>query len=327
MEPRVLAIDLGGTNVKAAIVDGSGRILEEDHCPTESHKGPDAVLHAMTDLSRRLLERAGLGVEDLVALGVGAPGPLDSKSGIILRCPNLPGWENLPVAERLSAALKLPVHLENDANAAALAEAWVGAGKGRRHVICLTLGTGVGSGVVVDGRLLKGRGLASEIGHMIIREGGRRCGCGARGCFESYASATAVVARAEEALDQCLADGGVSSLAGKVISCKAVFDAAGEGDGLAARIVEDTAQHLAVGLASLIHVFHPEVIVLTGGMIRAGERALLEPARRHLWTLAMSEFLEGLELLLSPLADRAGVLGAAAVALRRSGSGCFLDMS
>jgi len=320
MAEVVIAIDLGGTNIKGAVVDTTGRLITEGRTPTLSDKGPDDVCRRIADLGRQLVDAASCSFDDVVALGVGIPGPCSSKAGLVIRCPNMPGWENYPVAKTLTELLDVPVHVENDANAAALAEAWLGGGKGCRHVVCLTLGTGVGCGIVANGRILKGQGQGAELGHMIVREGGRQCGCGARGCLEAYASAGAVAKRAEDALRDGGPAVGRSVLAdGSAPTCERVFRAAEEGDSLALRLVSDTARYLAAGLASVVHIFHPEVIVLTGGMIRAGEDAVLVPTRKFLSTLAMAEMLRDVRLELSPLEDRAGILGAAAIALNRTG--------
>ena len=319
MAKVVVAIDLGGTNIKAALVATNGQILREKRVPTEAAEGPEAVCSRIVVLARDLIQAEGLAMEDVISVGIGVPGPLNSKTGVVLRCPNMPGWEDFKVAEFITEQLQVAVHIENDANAAALAEAWVGAGKGTRHVVCMTLGTGVGCGVVANGRILKGQGQGAELGHMIVREGGRLCGCGARGCLEAYAAAGSVAKRAIDALN----DGGPavrkSRLAGTTPTCKSVFQAAEEGDALALRLVSDTARYLAAGLASVVHIFHPQVIVLTGGMISAGDDAVLGPTKKFLSTLAMSEMLQSVEIKLSPLEDRAGVLGAAAIALNRSG--------
>jgi len=314
---QVVGVDLGGTNIKVALVDDTGRVAYEDRCPTTSADGPSAVCARIAQLVDELLLAAGLNVSQVLALGIGAPGPLDSRAGLVLRCPNMPGWENFPLSAELTERCGLPVHLENDANASALAEAWIGAGRGKQNVVCITLGTGVGSGVVAGGRLLKGRGLACELGHMIVHEGGRLCGCGARGCFEAYASATAVVKRACEALLETPNESPLAELSD--ITCKDVFDAALEGDAIAVSVIDGTARYLAAGMASIVHVFHPDVIVLTGGMIAAGEEALLRPAVAYLEERAMAECLAGTAIELSELRDRAGILGAAAVALVRSG--------
>ena len=223
MSELVVAVDLGGTNIKAALVDRNGRVLINGRSATKAENGASSVCSRIVSLVKKLFKRQGVSAKDLLSLGIGVPGPLDSKTGVVLRCPNMPDWENYNLAKRLTAALKLPVHIENDANAAALAEAWLGAGKGCKHVVCLTLGTGVGCGLVIDGRIMKGQGQGAELGHMIVREGGRLCGCGARGCLEAYASAGAVSKRAIEALQEGGPAVKASLLAGKEPSCKDVF--------------------------------------------------------------------------------------------------------
>ena len=314
----VLGIDLGGTNIKGALVDENGFVHGSRSVPTDSSNGPEAVCRDIASLSRELIK--GCSEEhSIVAAGVGVPGPLDAEEGIVHRCPNIDGWEDFNIVGELRELLELPVFIENDANVAILAEAWVGGAKGARNAVCLTLGTGIGSGIIVNGELLRGMGQASELGHMIIREGGRLCGCGAHGCFEAYSSAGAVAAIAKEAL---LHGGPVvkkSALFGTDPTCESVFRASSMGDALAIRLVADMSRYLATGIASIINIFHPEVIVLTGGMINAGDEAVLGTVRKYLPCLAMKELLKDVKINLSPLQNRAGVLGAASL--------CFKSLS
>lgn len=309
----VLAIDFGGTNIKGALIDEHGFVHVSRSVPTKSDSGPVAICEDIAALSRDLA-KACSDEHTIVAAGVGVPGPIDAQEGIVLRCPNIGGWEDFDIVSELKKLVELPVFIENDANAAVLAEAWVGGAKGAKNVVCLTLGTGIGSGIIVNGQLLSGVGQASELGHMIIREGGRLCGCGAHGCFEAYASANSVAAIAKEAI---LYGGPLvknSTLYGTEPTCAAVFKSAGLGDALAIRLVADTSRYLAAGIASVVNIFHPEAIILTGGMINAGDEAVLGTVRKYLPCLAMKELLKDVKISLSPLQNRAGILGAAAVA-------------
>lgn len=309
----VLAIDFGGTNIKGALIDEHGFVHESRSVSTASGSGPVGICEDIAKLCRELA-KACSDEHTIVGVGVGVPGAIDAARGIVLRCTNLPGWTDFDIVGELKSLLELPVFIENDANAAVLAEAWVGGAKGAKNVVCLTLGTGVGSGVLVNGQLMSGVGQASELGHMIIREGGRLCGCGAHGCFEAYASASSIAAIAKEAL---LYGGPLvknSVLYGTEPTCEAVFKAADSGDPLAIRLVADASRYLAAGIASIVNIFHPESIILTGGMINAGDEAILGTVRKYLPCLAMKELLKDVKITLSPLQNRAGILGAAAVA-------------
>ncbi|MGB2967575.1 MAG: ROK family protein, partial [Phycisphaerae bacterium] len=201
MTKRYVGVDLGGTNLKLGLVSADGKIVHRSSAATEAERGPDHVLARIAHAVRRLAEGAHLPLTDIAAVGVGAPGPLDSKAGIVVFAPNMAGWRDVPVRDRLQGDLGRPVVLENDANVAAYGEFRCGAARNVSNLALLTLGTGIGGGIVLDGRLFRGStDTGAELGHMVIQYGGRPCGCGNRGCLEAYASATAVVARAREAL-------------------------------------------------------------------------------------------------------------------------------
>jgi len=308
MAKRYVGIDLGGTNLKLGLVSDAGELLDSLSVPTEAQEGPDHVLDRMADGVRQVAEKAGAALDDVAAVGVGVPGPLDSSKGLVYIAPNLPGWIDVPVRDTLQKALGKTVVVENDANAAAYGEFRVGAGRDVDSMFVLTLGTGVGGGIVQDGRLLRGASdTGAELGHTIIRYGGRLCGCGNRGCLEAYASATAVVSRFRE-------EAGVSDLSRKAdLECKDVFDAADGGNKAAARIVAETAEYLAVGITSILHALNPELVVLTGGMMGAGE-PFLDRIRRHVGAMAFPSAWKVCDVRWSTLGGDAGILGAALAA-------------
>jgi len=308
MAKRYVGIDLGGTNLKLGLVSAEGEMLASLSVPTEAQEGPDHVLRRMAVGVRQVAEKAGTPMDDVAAVGVGVPGPLDSAKGLVHIAPNLPGWIDVPVRDTLQKALGKTVVVENDANSAAYGEFRVGAGRDVNSMFVLTLGTGVGGGIVQDGRLLRGASdTGAELGHTIIRYGGRLCGCGNRGCLEAYASATAVVARFRE-------EAGVSDLSRKPdLECKDVFDAAEAGNKAAARIVAETAEYLAVGITSILHALNPELVVLTGGMMGAGE-PFLDQIRRHVAGMAFPSAWKICDVRWSTLAGDAGILGAALAA-------------
>jgi glucokinase len=318
MTKRYVGIDLGGTNLKLGLVTASGELLERLSRPTEGDRGPQHVIDRMAEAVRDLCQKAGVPLADVAAVGIGSPGPVDTKRGIVEFAPNLPGWKNVRLRDELHERLKRPVVLENDANVAGYGEFRCGAARKVRNLVLLTLGTGIGGGIILDGRLFRGvSDTGAELGHMIICCNGRPCGCGNKGCLEAYASATAVVARAQERIDA----GATSSLAGKKdLSCKEVFDAAAAGDALAAGIVEETAEYLAIGITSLLHVLNPEMVVLTGGMMGAGD-ALLNRIRERVGQMAFKGASSVCEICWSTLGGDAGILGAAlaAEAFERTG--------
>ena len=313
-----IGLDLGGTNIKAGLVDETPNVLASASVPTPLEGGPDSVISVMSDLAWRVAAEAKLGMEEVSCIGIGSPGPLDFKNGVVLALPNLQGWQNVPLRDRTSAKTGRPVVLENDANAAAFGEFWAGAGRDPsiRHMIMLTLGTGIGSGLIIDGRIVHGGfGLGGEGGHLIVEPNGRLCGCGQHGCLESYASARNTALRAEAAL----AAGEPSSLrqVGKSgsgqISAKDVFDAAKIGDLLARRIVQETAKYLAIGCVSLCRVLDPQMIVFAGGMTLAGDYLfdmVTAEFQKRTWSITKDQ----VQVVPARLGNDAGFIGAAAVA-------------
>lgn len=304
-ERLVLALDIGGTKLAAGVVDASGAIRASDRMPTHASEGPDRVIDRLIALGRSVVAQAGVAWSDLAGVGVGCGGPLDPRSGVILGPPNLPGWVNLPLADRLHAALGLPVFVENDANAAALGEHRFGAGRGVANMVYFTISTGVGGGVILDGRLYHGvNGNAAELGHMVVLHGGRRCECGRKGCLEAYASGTAIVQRARERLGP------------DIESTEAVVAAVQAGDPAAVQFWDETMAILADGVANAIHAYNPARVVLGGGVTNAGE-LLFEPVRRFALRSVFPVHAGVVEIVPAALGNAVGIVGAAAVALTR----------
>lgn len=320
-----IGLDLGGTNIKAGVVDDDARVLSRVSIPTPGESGPEAVMQAMAEAAQAAADQAKLTLAQIDGIGIGAPGMLDLKRGLVLAAPNLPGWKNTPIRDRITELTGRPAVLENDANAAAFGEYWAGAGRDPsvRNLIMITLGTGVGSGIVIDGKLLHGAfDLGAEAGHLIVVPNGRLCGCGQRGCIEAYASASSTARRACEAVKS----GEESSLArdfGKQpdrITAKDVFEAANRGDALATRIVEETATYLGIACISLCRVLDPQMIVFAGGMILAGDQLfdrVRAAFRAHDWHVVETRA----QLVPALLGNDAGFIGAAAVAWDAFGPG------
>lgn len=312
---HILGIDLGGTNIVVGCVaeDGS-RVLGLVSEPTEAATGAEGVLGRMLDLARRSMALAAREQPklDVIGVGIGAPGPLDAARNIIRLAPNL-GWRDFPLRLRIAEGLGIPAVLDNDANCAALGEWWQGAARRTSDAVCLTIGTGIGGGIIIDGKLYHGASSAAgELGHTTIDVGGRRCKCGNYGCIEAYASGPAIAARAVEALEA----GAASTLPGMVggdaarITAQTVYDAAYAGDELALDVVRDTAVYLGAAIANFINIFNPEVVVVCGGVTKAGEK-LFHPLQREVAKRAFKPAVEVCQIVPGQLDGTAGVLGAA----------------
>lgn len=313
-------IDLGGTNIKAALVDENGHIMAETSAPTGLPRPPRELCAAIAAVLDELLKASGVPKENVAALGIGCPGSVQEKTGAVLYANNL-AWENVPVAEWLRALTGLPVAVGNDANVAALGEALYGCARGAQSAVIVTLGTGVGGGIVIDGRLVTGfNGAASELGHMVVEPDGEPCTCGQRGCLEAYASATALLRetrRAMAAYPQSLlhAMAAQDGLSGAV-----PFAAAAAGDAAARAVVNAYIRRLGQGIGSVINILFPEVIGLSGGVANQGE-ALLAPLRREVEQRVYGHELGGPlpRIVACTLGYQAGLVGAAALAAQRFG--------
>jgi glucokinase len=315
----VLGIDIGGTNLVVGSVaeDGSSMVASASE-PTHSEAGATDVVDRLVGLAERAVattRREAPGAE-ILGVGVGAPGPLDTKRGIVLLTPNL-GWVNMPLRQIIHDRLGLPAALDNDANCAVLGEWWVGAARGARHAIGITIGTGIGGGLIIGGRLYHGASdVAGEIGHITIDTEGRRCKCGNYGCLEAYASGPNIALRAVEELEAG-AESRLRALVGgdrEKVTAQTVYQAAADGDELALEVVNDTAKFLGVGIADLLNVFNPEVVVVCGGVTLAGDH-LFEPLRREVARRAFKPAVTACRIVPGELAGTAGVYGAAKIFL------------
>jgi len=323
-EPGKLAAigaDLGGTNIRLALVDPEGGLSEPTYYPTPRKGDAAAILETLAQGVRALDRQARAHGIRLVGCGLGVAGLLDGRAGLVYTAPNVAGFQDLPLKKLLEEMVEVPVTLENDANAAAFAEYWLGAGRGVGSLVCLTLGTGIGSGIILEGKLLRGAsGAAAEAGHIAVEADGERCGCGARGCLEAYASATAILreARAALARGEGTALGSSFGTRPEALTAKDVGDAARAGDPVARGILEKAGRYLGVGLGSLVNLLNPDLITLAGGLVGAGD-LLLRPALAELERRAFPVLLRRTRVELSALADTAGILGAAGLVLADAG--------
>ncbi len=312
-----LGIDLGGTKIIAGLVERSGRILAKEYRETQAAQGPASVFDRLIEATTTVLASQSIDLSEVNAIGVAAAGPIDAASGTVTAPPNLPGWHDVPLARLIQNRVSLPTYLENDAASAALAEFTFGAGRGCQHMIYVTASTGIGGGFVLNGRLYQGAaGAAGEIGHMTLLPNGPLCGCGNRGCLEALASGTAIARDARERVSR-----GVPTLIAELvngdltkISAKVVAQAADEGDIEAQEILQEAMEYLGVGVANLVNLFNPEIIVIGGGLTNMGER-LFDTVRRVIDRRAFPISAHTVEVRPAQLGSDVGLLGAAAVAM------------
>lgn len=307
-----LGVDLGGTKVETVLVDAAGRVLASCRRPTRPERGPDRVIADIAACVETCLSEAG---EAAQALGVGMAGQVD-RTGTLHFAPNL-GWRNVPLKAKLEEKLGIPVVIDNDVRAVTWGERQHGAGQGTDELVCLFVGTGIGGGIISGGRLLEGcNNTAGELGHTTIVSGGRRCRCHNRGCLEAYAGGWAIAERAQEAvLADHQAGQQLVALAGSIeqISATTVAQAYGDGDPLARGLVEETVQYLAAGMVSIVNAFNPCLLVLGGGVIQ-GLPDYVSMAERVVRENALQAAVEGLHIVMAALGDKAGAIGAAALA-------------
>jgi glucokinase len=306
-----VGIDLGGTTFTIGLLSSNGDLLSAGNYPTFIERGHEDIIDRMAAEAVKLWEREGFGREDVLEVGIGSPGPLDLRTGTVITTPNLK-WTNVPLRDMIQERLNLPVTIDNDAVSATFGEFWVGAGKPFNDVIGITLGTGVGGGIILGGRIHHGaQDIAGHVGHMVIEAGGRRCGCGNLGCLESYASATGIVASSLEALESN-SDSVLHDIA-PPLSSKKVYEAAVKGDRLAHEIFDRTGWYLAIGINNLLNVINPEAVILMGAVANAGD-ILLDPVKAHLKSLAFERVFKETAVLKGTLGELAGAIGAAGFA-------------
>ncbi len=315
----IIGVDLGGTKIFAGAVSLDGQHTSGMRSiATQPEVGAEGVVDRMVGLIEGVvldtMNETGATRKDFIGIGIGAPGPLDREKGLVIVAPNL-GWKDFPLRERVSSRLKLPATLDNDANCATVGEFWLGAARGARNVVGITIGTGIGGGLIFDGELYHGSSdVAGEIGHTTIDVNGRHCKCGNYGCLEAYASGPAIATRAREALAR---EDNASMLTSMVdgqhdrITAELVYDAAKKGDGVANEIVRDTARYLGAGIATLLNVVNPDVVVVAGGVTRAGD-ALFAPLRTEVRRRAFKPAVQAARIVPAELPGTAGVIGAVA---------------
>lgn len=312
-EQQVIAVDLGGTHIRAAVVNAAGQLSHRSSLSTEAQRGPRGVIERIASVVESVAQEAGVGPE--VPIGVASPGPLNPRTGVVLYTPNLPGWRNVPFVEILTGLTGRRVAIANDGNCAALGEVRFGSAKGKRNLVYLALGTGIGGGVISEGQLIDGEnGLGAEVGHTLVALDGPRCSCGSVGCLEAFASGWAIKREAEAVATT--ADGDMMRrLAGDgEIHAGIVAQAARAGDPAASLVLERAGRALGAAIGSFINLFDPEMIVIGGGVAAIGD-VLMEHARREMPAHSFYDMRRDIEIVYSSLGADTGLYGAGALAM------------
>jgi glucokinase len=320
----IVGVDLGGTNIVVGLLPiAGGDVLGLRVMPTDSHRGPkfvvDRIVQMVESAISDVLAQEGLSRDAIAGVGIGSPGPLDRKAGVVINTPNL-GWRNFPLRDLISNAVGLPATLDNDANCATYGEWWLGAGRGMDTLVGMTLGTGIGGGIVLGGQIFHGcSDVAGEIGHMTIDSTGRRCKCGNYGCLEAYASGPAIALRAVEGIEAGVETVLTDMVNGRMeeITAATVYEGVVAGDPFSTEVMKDTAKFLGAGIANIINVLNPQMVVIAGGVTRAGDH-LFVPLRAEVRRRAFRSAEERCEIVSGVLPGTAGVVGAAAVFKRET---------
>ncbi len=307
-----IGIDLGGTNIVAGVVNENHEIVASAKCKTNCPRPAADIVADMAKVAREAVEKAGINLSDVAGVGVGSPGTCNKDTGVVEYANNL-GFDNLPLCAMLNEQLGLPVFIENDANAAALGEFCAGAAKGADSCICITLGTGVGGGVIINGEVFSGANFAgTELGHTVINVGGEPCSCGRKGCWEAYASATALVRQTRRAMEADK-DSKMWDIAGSLdnVDGRTAFDAMRAGDAAGTAVVDAYIYYVAVGLIDMINIFQPEILCVGGGICKEGD-TLLVPLQKYIEAERYSKHsVKQTRLTVAQLGNDAGVIGAA----------------
>ncbi len=307
-----IGVDLGGTNIAVGLVDEDGKILHKDSVPTLLERGAEPIVKDMANLSLKVIKDAGYTLDDVKAVGVGVPGIADPKTGVVIFCTNLK-WHMVPLRQIMQSIIDKPVFIDNDATVAGLAESVAGVSAGVANSVFLTLGTGVGGGIIINHKVYSGsHGVGSELGHMTVQCEGRRCTCGSIGCWEQYSSATALIRQGREAAQKHPESLIVKMVDGDLdkIEARTVIDAARQGDAVALEVYDQYIYYLAIGIVAIINALDPEVIALGGGVSKAGD-FLLEPLRKKVAEYVFYKDLPYADIEIATLGNDAGIIGAA----------------
>ena len=311
-----IGVDLGGTNMRVGAVDSEGMMVHRLMLPTRVNLGLQKVVERIIQAIQEVINHTISPGNQIKGIGIGSPGTINIQSGIIISSPNFPEWKQVPLKQMIEETLSITTFMDNDANAFAFGEKWVGAGKEVQSLVCLTLGTGVGGGIILNGQIWHGAdGMAAEIGHMTVLPQGLQCNCGNYGCLESYASASSIVRRMCKAIQLGKRTMVLDYAQGNLenITADLVYQAALKGDELALHIMNETATFLGIGIANLINLLNPEMIVVGGGLTNAWD--ILYPVTlKEVRKRALSEVAKGVKIVRASLGDNSGIIGAAGIA-------------
>jgi glucokinase len=314
----ILGVDLGGSKILTAVVNSRGEILSSDESVTPATSGRELVIQSIVDSAYSALKQASVAMSEICAVGVGAAGISNPEAGILFTSPNLPGWRNVLLRDIMQEKLGKKTFIINDANAAALGEFYFGAARGARNFIYITISTGIGGGIVIDGEIYTGAiGVAGEVGHMTIDDDGPVCNCGNKGCWETLASGTALTREAKKRINAGVKTSILKYAEGDIekVTPQVIHRAAEQGDNVAKKLIARTGYYVGVGVANLINIFNPELIIIGGGLSNIGDM-LLEPAFKTAGERAFKESFQSVRFASAELGRNSGVLGAAAFALQ-----------
>ncbi len=319
-DDHVVGVDMGGTKILAAVINAEGEIVQQAKTATKPKKGPDAVIKRITQCIREAIDHAGLQPSQIRAIGIGSPGPLDPETGVIIFAPNL-GWSNVPLKAKLEVNLSIPTFVDNDVNVGTLGEYAFGAGQGVKNLVGIFVGTGIGGGIILDGKLYHGvNKTAGEVGHMIVKANGPRCSCGNFGCLEAVASRTAITRELQKAILKKGQKSKLTKLNGgrlDLIRSQTIAKAVKRGDKPTIKVMQRAGKYLGISVASIVHFLNPEMIVLGGGVIEAMGESLLHPIRQAAAKYALPTTMNGVQIVEATLGDNAGVIGASVLARQR----------
>ena len=311
-----IGVDLGGTNIVCVIINYQGEILHRIKVSTYAERGREETIERIKSTIHETISKSKIEKNSIIGIGIGAPGPLDIKRGIINFAPNLPGWRDVPLRKILEDEFNRKVILENDANAAAWGERCFGVGQGVDNLVCFTLGTGIGGGIIIDGKIYHGNTYgAGEIGHMTVNKDGPRCNCGNFGCLEAYSSATGIKNRIRSRIKEGIKSQFLNFDDDELLQSlrlKLIFKTAREGDRLTSDIVEEAISYLGIAIANIANILNPEMLVLVGGITNEGDKLLI-PLRKEVEKRSFPSNYKSLKIVIGKLDGKAGVLGAAAL--------------
>ena len=320
MSTNVVGVDMGGTKILSAVIDAEGNILGTAKVSTKADAGTSVVIDRIAASIQQAIGKSGVTAASIEAVGIGAPGPLDPETGVVIFAPNL-GWRDVPLKAELEARVGIPTFVDNDVNVGTLGEHAFGAGKGVQNIVGIFVGTGIGGGIILHGELFHGASkTAGEIGHIIVKADGPKCGCGVRGCLEALASRTAMTKQLQKAIEKKgkksviskLTDGDLSAIRSGVLA-KAIRS----NDKLTLKVFKKATKYLGIGIGSIVNFLNPEMIILGGGVVEALDDTFLDNIRAAAEKYALPNTLDGVQIVRAKLGDNSGILGAAALARQR----------